>query len=281
MLRTPESSFVPIPFALQYRIITMTVLEQILQKPTLRRSVPYGAPCVYEQLVEENQSILIGSSISIHDSGTGTKRDDSLSSVLISLDNHSKKSDDDGSYSYSYSSIESNPRLGATPSAKKFLSISPVKKREENDTLDIPGCSDFSFDISRMSMPAAIFNHGNCDDVAQDATTTRMGDNGSPNGSSNTTETNISALSQQLEAFGLRLASLEKAVYSDNNLTQTISDVCEQNIAFIVEEDDSTVETLTNHVVLSEEKDRADRDGRRQKLSQFVRFFFFGGCRKH
>ena len=56
----------------------------------------------------------------------------------------------------------------------------------------------------------------------------------------------------------------------------------EQNVAFIADEEedeyDSTVESLTNVIVLSDDDDAVDGK-RNRKLSYFMRVFFLGGCR--
>jgi hypothetical protein len=160
-----------------------------MQQPILQRSTPYA----YEKLAEKNESIR--SSISLFASSVGSSgakkngvtADEeftlgSISSVLLSIENPSlSSSDDECSYSYSAESVESHRhkqkfhggRLGATPSSEKggeFNSLSPVKRREDNVTLDIPGCSDWSFDISRMSMPAVASERGGGEEaIAQDA----------------------------------------------------------------------------------------------------------------
>ena len=140
------------------------------------RSIPYGAPYAYEKLVEKNDSIQ-ESSISLDGGG-------SLSTILLSFDNNRSvsSSSDVGSYSYSVSdsgdSVDSDDsgRLGATPSkmrgqfpSKKregFPSLSPVKSSEKN-----PGLSDWSVDISRMSMPAMMTERNDDEAIAQDANT--------------------------------------------------------------------------------------------------------------
>lgn len=263
------------------------------------RSIPYGAPYAYEKLVEKNDSIQ-ESSISLDGGG-------SLSTILLSFDNNRSvsSSSDVGSYSYSVSdsgdSVDSDDsgRLGATPSkmrgqfpSKKregFPSLSPVKRSEKNDTLDIPGLSDWSVDISRMSMPAMMTERNNDDEaIAQDANTpTReeadvasLEDESSPR--NNDAEIPIS-LREQLESLGLRLESLEKAIFSDSDDLNRTSDVGDQthNMAFIIEEEDSTVESLTDEITLLEDFDNGNaRKTRRSKTSLFVRFLFFGGCRK-
>ncbi len=279
------------------------------QKPILQRSIAYGAPYAYEKLAEAEKNPSIQSSISLVDSGddggSGVKNngtvvlaDDvtlgSISSVMSSSNRSVSSSDDECSYSYSYSieSVESSSRyrqkshggrLGATPDKGGgrggFTSLSPVKKREDNDTLDIPGCSDWSFDISRMSMPAVAERDDEA--IAQDANldaavATRED---SPNESPRTESTdndNAITFSAQLESLALRLLSLEKAIYrSANDTLPRMSDAGDHNMAFIVEEEDSTVESHTNGIVLSEA-----RKGRRAKPPCLLRFFFFGGCRK-
>lgn len=236
----------------------------------------------------------------------------SLSSVFLTPADNRSVSDDECSYSYSYSySVDSvvesihggTPLLGALPpSNQRFPSISPVKKREDNDTLDIPGCSDWSFDISRMSVPALTVESGGDergdeaeDTIAQDANTTTFRVIAATSREDSPTTTNESSQTQStdseiaitfgahLESLALRLASLEKAIYrSDNDTLPTTGDFGDQNVAFIVEEEDSTVESLTNGIVLSAEIGNDDaRNGRRRtKHSLFARFFFFGGCRK-
>ena len=285
----------------QKQMTKTMIVSSSTKKPALQRSIAYGAPYAYEKLAEKNKSILHESSISLDGGGVRTGNvvtvDEftigSLSSVLLSFDNRSVASSDDGSYSYSYSvvsdEVEELPgRLGATPSKKRggFPSrISPVKSdsEEANNTLEIPGCSgsDWSVDIGRM-MPAVLAERGDDEAIAQDAFTTREMSSvasleGSPNESS---QTGIAiTLSAQLESLGLRLESLEKAIFSDSEeLNRT--DVGDQNMAFIVE--DSTVESVDKDIVLVEEigNDNA-HNARRSKQSFFVRFFLFGGCRKH
>lgn len=279
------------------------------KKPVLQRSIPYGAPYAYEQLAEaeakknqpiEESSILDGVS---------------LSSILLSFDNNrSAASSCDDSYSYSYnaeSDAESDDdgRLGATPSKMplkkrgRFPSISPVKSSEDNETLDIPGMSDWSVDISRMSVPALMIDRGDEEPIAQDANTTpyEVADDDSredsPNESlQNDAEISI-ALREQLESLGLRLDSLEKAIfYSDSDDLNRRSGVDvgdqNQNMAFIVEED-STVESVVGESVVdesvvgevfdlsgAEESDNGNVRNARSKQSFFMKFFFFGGCRK-
>ncbi len=281
--------------ALKTAMARMTVSSSN-KKPVLQRSVPYGAPYAYEKLAEakKNQSI----------------QETSLSSILLSLDsNRVAASSDDDSYSYSYdaeSDAESDGggRLGATPSKKRaghlkkrgrFPSISPVKSSEDNETLDIPGMSDWSVDISRMSVPALMIDRGDEEPIAQDAMPTEVADDASREDSPNESphdEAEISiTLREQLESLGLRLNSLEKAVFSDNDDLNKTSEVDvtvgdqTQNMAFIVEEDDSTVEPAVEEVAPSEESIESDngsvRNAHRRKQSLFVRLFFFSGCRKH
>lgn len=265
------------------------------KKPVLQRSIPYGAPYAYEKLAEakKNQSI---QESSILDGSV------SLSSILLSFDNNcSAPSSDDDSYSYSYdaeSDEDDGGRLGATPSKKRggclskkrgrFPSISPVKSSEDNATLDIPGMSDWSVDISRMSVPALMIDRGDEEAIAQDANTTpyEVADDASREDSPNESTHNDAEMSitlrEQLESLGLRLDSLEKAIFSDdlNGTSDVNVGDQNQNMAFIVEEDDSTVEP---EVVLSEAEESDNdsvRNARRSKQSFFVRFFFFGGCRK-
>jgi len=264
-----------------------------MQQPILQRSTPYA----YEKLAEKNESIR--SSISLFASSVGSSgakkngvtADEeftlgSISSVLLSIENPSlSASDDECSYSYSAESVESyrhkqkfhGGRLGATPSSEKreeFNSLSPVKRREDNVTLDIPGCSDWSFDISRMSMPAVASERGGGGEeaIAQDANFVAV----------DTRDDSLAiTFSAQLESLALRLASLEKAIGRCENHPLPSGD---QNMAFIVEsssveEEDSIVVSLTNGI--SEEISDADaRKGRRAKQSCFLRLFFFGGCRK-
>ncbi len=259
-------------------------------------SASSGASSAYNKLTEKtaNQSFL--SSIDLYNSNNGNdiaaKIDDeftvgSLSSVLLSFDHHNYVSEDEVSYSYSYSveeEEESNgeARLGIAPYEGNAytrdaapLSISPVKNREDNDTLDIPGCSDWSFDISRMSLPIASDNNNNNahGEIAQDAAKPGVNDR-SPN-SSDTSASNISALNQQVEWLALRLESLENAIRTNDDTLPS-----RNNIAFIAEEDESTVESLTNDIVLPGEVGNPD-DGtvRRKKRSLFMRFCFFGGCK--
>jgi len=127
------------------------------QKPILQRSIAYGAPYAYEKLAEAEKNPSIQSSISLVDSGddggSGVKNngkvflaDDvtlgSISSVMSSSNRSVSSSDDECSYSYSYSieSVESSSRyrqkshggrLGATPDKGGgrggFTSLSPVK----------------------------------------------------------------------------------------------------------------------------------------------------------
>lgn len=279
---------------------TMTVSSSN-KKPALQRSVPYGAPYAYEMLAEakKNQSIK-ETSLSL-DGGV------SLSSILLSLDsNRVAPSSDDGSYSYSYdaeSDSDDGGRLGATPSKKRggylkkrgrFPSISPVKSSEENKTLDIPGMSDWSVDISRMSVPALLIDRGDEEPIAQDAMPNEVADYASsedgPNESSHNDAEIAITLREQLESLGLRLNSLEKAVFSDNDELNRTSNVDvalgdqNPNMAFIVEEDDSTVEPDVDKVGPSEVEmsdNCSVRNERQIKQSFFVRFFFLGGCRKH
>eukprot|EP00574_Skeletonema_japonicum_P002271 CAMPEP_0201723360 /NCGR_PEP_ID=MMETSP0593-20130828/7435_1 /ASSEMBLY_ACC=CAM_ASM_000672 /TAXON_ID=267983 /ORGANISM="Skeletonema japonicum, Strain CCMP2506" /LENGTH=288 /DNA_ID=CAMNT_0048214457 /DNA_START=52 /DNA_END=915 /DNA_ORIENTATION=- len=279
------------------------------KKPALQRSIPYGAPYAYEMLAEKKNRSIQENSISLDLDG-GVNVGASLSSILLSFDNNrSVASSDDDSYSYSCSDeSDDGGRLGATPSKKRggclskkkrgrFLSISPVRSSEdnENETLDIPGCSDWSVDISRMSVPALMIDRGDEEPIAQDANTAPYevaADDSlenSPNESShNDVEISIT-LREQLESLGLRLDSLENAIFSNNddlNGTSTVDvDVGDQNqnMAFIVEEDDSTIESVVDEVVVSEAEDidnDSARKTRRSKQSFFVRFFFLGGCRK-
>eukprot|EP00985_Skeletonema_marinoi_P034810 scaffold44949_cov124-Skeletonema_marinoi.AAC.1 len=299
------------------------IVSNSTKKPALQRSIAYGAPYAYEKLAEKNQSILRESSISL-DSGSGGRIGNvvtvdeftigSLSSVLLSFDNRSVASSDDGSYSYSYSAVSDEAeaeelpgRLGATPSKKRggFPSrISPVKSdsEEANNTLEIPGCSgsDWSVDIGRM-MPAVLAERGDDEEaIAQDAFTTRgvasvASLEGSPNEATQTESEDDSIainLSAQLESLGLRLESLEKAIFSDSEELNRTDDG-DQNMAFIVEEEDSTVESVAKEdivlaeeidsgISLAEEMDNGNaRNACRSKQSFFVRFFLFGGCRKH
>lgn len=256
-----------------------------------QRSIPYGAPYAYEKLVEKNDSI--------QESSTSLDGGGSLSTILLSFDNNRSvsSSSDVGSYSYSVSdsgdSVDSDDsgRLGATPS--KMRGQFPSKKREGFPSLSpvksIPGLSDWSVDISRMSMPAIMTERNNDDEaIAQDANTpTReeadvasLEDESSPR--NNDAEIPIS-LREQLESLGLRLESLEKAIFSDSDDLNRTSDVGDQthNMAFIIEEEDSTVESLTDEITLLEDFDNGNaRKTRRSKTSLFVRFLFFGGCRK-
>ena len=284
---------------------TMNVSSRT-KKPVLRRSIPYGAPYAYEKLVEKKNQSMQESSISVG----------SLSTILLSIDNRSAASSSDGGYDYSDSeSSDDDGRLGATPSkmrgvfppknrgGQRFPSISPVKSSEDNgnetnETLDIPGLSDWSVDISRMTMPAMVVESGDDEAIAQDAyTTTHEEDVAFRQDSHNESETSspqngdgdaaiAASLREQLESLGLRLETLEKAIFSgSDDLDRTIDvDVGDQNhdVAFIVEEEDSTVESLANEITLLEEIDNNDsaRKTRRSKQSLFVRFFFFGGCRK-
>ncbi len=256
----------------------------------------YGAPSAYERLVEKNNQSFI-SSIDLCNSNNGNiamKTDDeftvgSLSSVLLSFDHHNYVSEDEASYSYSYSvgeetngELVEEARLGIAPNDRNpytrdaaSLSISPVKKREDNDTIDIPGCSDWSFDISRMSLPIATDNNNNNahGEIAQDAAKPGVNDR-SPN-SSGTSASSISALNQQVEWLALRLESLENAIRTSNDTLPS-----HNNIAFIAEEDESTVESLTNDIVLPREVGNPDEGTvRRKKRSLFMRFCFFGGCK--
>ena len=170
--------------------------------PSLMRSAvaSYGAPSAYEQLVEKNDQSFVAKS-----DGDDAFTLGSLSSVLLSFDHHNYVSDDEVSYSYSYSvgeetngELVEDARLGIAPYEGNpytrdaaSLSISPVKKREDNDTLDIPGCSaDWSFDISRMSLPIASDNNNNAHgEIAQDAA--RIGVNDRSPNSSDTSASNI------------------------------------------------------------------------------------------
>ena len=233
----------------------------------------------------------------------------SLSTILLSIDNRSVASSSDGGYDYSDSeSSDDDGRLGATPSkmrgvfppkkrgGQRFPSISPVKSGEDNSnetTLDIPGLSDWSVDISRMTMPAMVVESGDDEAIAQDAYTTtheedvafhQEGHNGSETSSPQNSDAETAAsLREQLEALGLRLETLEKAIFSGSDDLDKTIDVGDQNhdVAFIVEEEDSTVETLANEITLLEEIDDNDseRKTRRSKQSLLVRFLFFGGCR--
>ena len=281
--------------------IKMTVSSKA-KTPSLMRSAAssYGAASsAYEKLTEKNnQSSSFLSSIDLCNSNNGNiapKFDDeftvgSLSSVLLSFDHHNYVSEDEASYTYSYSVDDENGsvasatgeetgRLGIAPNDRNpytrddaSLSISPVKKREDNDTIDIPGCSDWSFDISRMSLPSNTNNTHS--EIAQDAAKPGINDR-SPN-SSNTSTSNISALNQQVEWLALRLESLENAIRTNNDTLPSHN----QNIAFIAEEDESTVESLTNDIVLPREGGNPDEGGvRRKKRSLFMRFCFFGGCK--
>ena len=243
--------------------------------PSLRSAAAsYGAPSAYDQ------------SFVAKSDGDDAFTVGSLSSVLLSFDHHNYVSEDEVSYSYSYSvGEETNEegRLGIAPYEGNpytrdadSLSISPVKKRDDNDTLDIPGCSDWSFDISRMSLPIATDNNNNNahGEIAQDAAKPGVNDR-SPN-SSNTSASSISALNQQVERLALRLESLENAIRNTNDDTLPSNN----NIAFIAEEEDSTVESLTNDIVLPREAGNPDKSGvRRKKRSLFMRFCFFGGCK--
>ena len=233
----------------------------------------------------------------------------SLSTILLSIDNRdvASSSDDDVGYSYSDSESESSDddvRLGATPSkiggvfppkkrgGQRFPSISPVKSGDNgnNETLDIPGLSDWSVDISRMTMPAMVVESGDDEAIAQDAyTTTRRQEGHNESETSSPQNSNgdaaiASSLREQLESLGLRLETLEKAIFSGSDDLDRTTDVDDQthDVAFIVEEEDSTVESLANEITLLEEIGNNDSvcKTRRSKQSLLVRFLFFGGCRK-
>ena len=294
----------------QATMTTMNVSSST-KKPVLRRSIPYGAPYAYEKLVEKNS--MQENSISVG----------SLSTILLSIENNrsvASSSEGDVGYSYSESDSESSDddgRLGATPSkmrgvfppkkrgGQRFPSISPVKSgeyngNETNETLDIPGLSDWSADISRMTMPAMVVESGDDEAIAQDAYTTtheeadvdiafrQEGHNEFETSSPQNSDGDAIAISlqEQLESLGLRLESLERAIFSgSDDLDRTIDvDVGDENhdVAFIVEDEDSTVESLVNEITLLEEIGNNDnkRKTRRSKQSLLVRFFFFGGCRK-
>ena len=254
----------------------MTALSKA-KTPSLMRTAAasYGAPSAYDQ------------SFVAKSDGDDAFTVGSLSSVLLSFDHHNYVSEDEVSYSYSYSVGEETneeARLGIAPNDRTpltrdadSLSISPVKKREDNETLDIPGCSDWSFDISRMSLPIATDNNNNNNahgEIAQDAAKPGVNDR-SPN-SSDTSASNISALNQQVEWLALRLESLENAIRNTNDDTLP----SHNNIAFIAEEEESTVESLTNDIVLPREVGNPDEGTvRRKKRSLFMRFCFFGGCK--
>ena len=267
----------------------MTVSSKA-KKPSLSlmrsAAASYGAPSAYEQLVEKNDQSFVAKS-----DGDDAFTVGSLSSVLLSFDHHNYVSDDEVSYSYSYSvgeetngELVEDARLGIAPYEGNpytrdaaSLSISPVKKREDNDTLDIPGCSaDWSFDISRMSLPIASDNNNNAHgEIAQDAARPGAGVNDRSPNSSDTSASNISALNQQVEWLALRLESLENAIRTNDNTLPS-----HNNIAFIAEEDESTVESLTNDIVLPRVVGNPDEGTvRRKKRSLFMRFCFFGGCK--
>jgi ankyrin repeat protein len=128
-----------------------------------------------------------------------------------------------------------------------------------------------------MSLPIATDNNNNNNahgEIAQDAAKPGVNDR-SPN-SSDTSASNISALNQQVEWLALRLESLENAIRNTNDDTLP----SHNNIAFIAEEEESTVESLTNDIVLPREVGNPDEGTvRRKKRSLFMRFCFFGGCK--
>eukprot|EP00984_Skeletonema_dohrnii_P012826 scaffold5235_cov74-Skeletonema_dohrnii-CCMP3373.AAC.4 len=81
------------------------IVSSSTKKPALQRSIAYGAPYAYEKLAEKNKSIP-ESSISLDGGGGGRTGNvvtvdesftiGSLSSVLLSFDNRSVASSDDG-----------------------------------------------------------------------------------------------------------------------------------------------------------------------------------------
>lgn len=237
----------------------------------------YGAPSAYEKLVEKNNQSFVAKS-----DGDDAFTVGSLSSVLLSFDHHNYVSEDEVSYSYSYSVGDEETNGELVEDAR--LGIAPYEGNpytrdagEDNDTLDIPGCSDWSFDISRMSLPIASDNNNNAHgEIAQDAARPGAGVNDRSPNSSDTSASNISALNQQVEWLALRLESLENAIRNTNDDTLP----SHNNIAFIAEEEDSTVESLTNDIVLPREAGNPDEGTvRRKKRSLFMRFCFFGGCK--
>ena len=231
--------------------------------------------------------------------------DDVLSFSSVVLSSHSICSSNDYEYSYIYSSGVSDDSslnsclLGATPtmgiqrkqpSTILSASFSPVKGGEDNATLDIDGPTDWSIDISRMSLPHTAFvptssNAAENEAIAQDAiTTTRPSATSQSEINDDSLDADIvDTLSAQLELLKLRLTSLEKEIYhsnSNNDMDMHVSNA--QNVAFIADDDEeeSTVASLTNVIVLSDHDDLVDtKRHSHRKLSYFLRLFFLGGCR--